>query len=322
MKKLTMNLTVLIIVTITANAQMYHPFPTDSATWKIARCFYFYPAGVHDEYTLTMDGTDTIHNGSPFKKINISNHHSPGTVNDTIYPTEFFGGLRESGKQIFMWKTWASADTSVKLVYDFNHTDVGDTIYTNVLTGNPNLFGHLITNKDSVLIGTQFHVRLHLQDPSNIYHIEDWIEGVGSSWGLPFATFWSATDNSYDLTCFYEAQQLKYGNPSPTYGFCQAPLPIITCDSVFSPVSENTLKNTLFNLYPNPASDIFTLNIDNRNNANLTLNIYNVLGTLVKSETLKQNNRQINTEDLSNGIYLVEIKSKEWTGKQKLIIQR
>ena len=77
-----------------------------------------------------------------------------------------------------------------------------------------------------------------------------------------------------------------------------------------------------FNLYPNPASNIVTLNIDNLYNTDWTLNIYNVVGTLVKSEMLKQNNRQINIGDLSNGIYIVEIKTKEWTGKQKLIIQR
>lgn len=145
---------------VTLNAQVYQPFPTGSTSWKIVRCFYFYPGGVHDEYTLIMDGSDTIHNGLSFKKIEISNHHQPGTVNDTIYPTEFFGGLREFGKQIFMWKIWASPDTTVKLIYDFNNENIGDTIYTNVLTGNPSLFGHLITAVDSVLVGTQFHKRL------------------------------------------------------------------------------------------------------------------------------------------------------------------
>ena len=72
-------------------------------------------------------------------------------------------------------------------------------------------------------------------------------------------------------------------------------------------------------VYPNPASDIVTLNI---NNVDLTLNIYNVIGTLVKSETLKQNNRQINIGDLSNGVYMVVIKSKDLTENQRLIIQR
>jgi hypothetical protein len=58
------------------------------------------------------------------------------------------------------------------------------------------------------------------------------------------------------------------------------------------------------------------------NNVDFTVNIYNVSGVLVKSGILKQDNEQINIGDLSNGIYMVEIKSKEWTDKQKLIIKR
>lgn len=76
------------------------------------------------------------------------------------------------------------------------------------------------------------------------------------------------------------------------------------------------------NIYPNPSSDIIALNIDQNNLTDLTLNIYNVTGSLVKTILLKQNQQQINVNDLSSGIYLVEIKSKEWTEKQKLIIQR
>ena len=79
------------------------------------------------------------------------------------------------------------------------------------------------------------------------------------------------------------------------------------------------IKKNSYSIYPNPASDILTVNT---NNTDLTLNIYNVTGTLVKSEMHKQNNSQINVSDLSNGIYMVEIKSKELYGKQKLIIQR
>ena len=76
------------------------------------------------------------------------------------------------------------------------------------------------------------------------------------------------------------------------------------------------------NLYPNPASDIVTLNLGNTNNTDLTMNIYNLIGAFVKTEKLKQNQQQINVGDLSNGIYIVELKSKDWSGKQKIIIQR
>jgi hypothetical protein len=96
----------------------------------------------------------------------------------------------------------------------------------------------------------------------------------------------------------------------------------LSFDGFVTSISEQTSENTILNIYPNPASDIITLNIENKNNADLTLNIYNATGALVKSEKLIQNQRQFDIGDLSNGIYLVEIKSKEWTGKQKLIIQR
>lgn len=81
-------------------------------------------------------------------------------------------------------------------------------------------------------------------------------------------------------------------------------------------------KSIGLTMFPNPASDFVTLNLDNCSNSNLPLKIYNVVGTLVKSEILEQNNSQINIGDLSNGVYMVEIKSKDCIVKQKLIIQR
>ena len=89
-----------------------------------------------------------------------------------------------------------------------------------------------------------------------------------------------------------------------------------------SSVEKPFSKNILFDLYPNPASDLVNFDIDNPNNADLTLTVYDVTGKIVKSETLQKNQTQINIKNLSKGIYLVEIKSKDWAGKQKLIIQK
>jgi len=96
----------------------------------------------------------------------------------------------------------------------------------------------------------------------------------------------------------------------------------LSFDGFVTSVPEKTFEKTIFNFYPNPASDIVNLNIDNPSNASLTLSIYNVIGNLVKSEKLKQNNRQINIGDLSNGVYMVTIKSKDFSQNKRLIIQR
>jgi hypothetical protein len=97
---------------------------------------------------------------------------------------------------------------------------------------------------------------------------------------------------------------------------------LIDSAAVSFPNGIKETKSSTIAIYPNPASDIITLNIDNINNAGLTLNIYNVIGTLVKSETLGQNQRQINIADLPNGVYFATIKSNNTRKTEKLIIQR
>jgi len=92
-----------------------------------------------------------------------------------------------------------------------------------------------------------------------------------------------------------------------------------------SEITEIDDASTMFNiinLYPHPSSDIVTLNIDRNSNTDMTLNIYSVMGSLVKVEKLKQNKEQININNLSNGIYIIEIVSKGLSERQKLIIQR
>ena len=197
---------------------------------------------------------------------------------------------------------------------------IGDTIYTNVLSGNPNLFGHVIIDTDSILIGARYHKRLHLQDPSNSYNTEYWIEGIGSSWGLPFATYWSATDNSYDLSCFYENQELKYSNPSPGYAYCLSPLPTINCGIVSGLVSEPTPDNKLLTIYPNPGIAEVTIKLKRSIYQDAHLNIYDITGKLVRSTILKQGQSKLNVKNLSSGVYMVVLTSDDFIESSQLVI--
>jgi hypothetical protein len=90
--------------------------------------------------------------------------------------------------------------------------------------------------------------------------------------------------------------------------------------SITTGIKEVAKENNLF--YPNPASDFIILSTNHPDNEDLTLNIYNVSGLLINAGTLRNNQQKINIEELSNGIYMVEIKSKEGSERQKLIVQR
>lgn len=96
-----------------------------------------------------------------------------------------------------------------------------------------------------------------------------------------------------------------------------------TIEIVYAPVGLNELMlNKQTKLYPNPAKDFVTLNINNSGTDLIIINIYNVFGALVKSAQLNKSNQQFNVDDLSNGVYVVEIKNEESSESKKLIIQR
>lgn len=71
-------------------------------------------------------------------------------------------------------------------------------------------------------------------------------------------------------------------------------------------------------IYPNPCTTHFNLNIDNPNEENLELLIYNSLGQLVHSESINhsETQKQVNIQNLDNGVYFYQInyQSKSLTG--------
>jgi hypothetical protein len=60
------------------------------------------------------------------------------------------------------------------------------------------------------------------------------------------------------------------------------------------------------NLFPNPASGVMNYSISNAENKNYSLQIFNALGELVKSENINNSSGQISLEKLETGIYLVQ----------------
>lgn len=136
-----------------------------------------------------------------------------------------------------------------------------------------------------------------------------------TSFNVPISSYTTADSALIFLASFnLSGGTLPHGN-SALY------IDNLNFDNLITYISEQTSKSNLFNLFPNPANSIVTLKIDTKD-VDPTLNIYDLMGSLVRSETLKQNQQQINVSDLSNGIYMVEIKSKGLKENQKLIIQR
>jgi hypothetical protein len=87
-------------------------------------------------------------------------------------------------------------------------------------------------------------------------------------------------------------------------------------------IEENVSDNFNVYLYPNPTTDLVTINMNSLENFSSELRIYNDMGTLVKSSSIKLNENVINVADLSNGIYFIVIESNNIFKSLKFVIQR
>lgn len=173
---------------------------------------------------------------------------------------------------------------------------------------------------NSVNMDTMF-IKVILFDSGTIVSNADFVVGVSvpswTSFSLPLPSYITADSATILVSAFFPNGPVDGPNGNSVLNVDN-----INFDNLIASVPTQVAKNTPFNLYPNPAIDVVMLNIQNLNNDMLSLNIYNVIGELIRSEPVIQNEQQINIGDLINGIYVVEIKGDRWSEKQKLIIQK
>jgi len=293
MKKITVFLSVFIAITISANAQIPN-------------------SGFEDWTTVGSYENPTGWNNC---NINSAGTFYPVTKSSDHYPLTVGNYSIRVGNQVPL-SNCAS--------YGFAQTCDNNNPCTPAfpVTGHPNnLCGYykcFPQNNDTIQIGLM------------LFKAGVWIAGAEflctqtvsnwTSFNIPISSYATADSATITVASFYNDTTCAF--PFGPFGNSVLYVDNISFDHLITSISEQHAAKISFSLYPNPASDLINLNINHARNVGLTLNFYNVIGTLVKSEILQQNNRQINTRDLSNGIYMVEIKSEEGSGKQKLIIQR
>lgn len=91
-------------------------------------------------------------------------------------------------------------------------------------------------------------------------------------------------------------------------------------DAVVS--NEEVLTSNAIVVFPNPAQDVVTIQLKNTFEAIDNLRLYNVLGEEIapKITTPLQSNMQLNVNDLSEGIYIIQLDIDEQTVSQKISV--
>ena len=91
------------------------------------------------------------------------------------------------------------------------------------------------------------------------------------------------------------------------------PLPTYSATSI----NENNLLSTLINVYPNPFID--EVKISNETKVNLDITILDVMGKIISTKKSNSDIISINTSELPQGIYLINVKSDDLSATYKVV---
>lgn len=80
-------------------------------------------------------------------------------------------------------------------------------------------------------------------------------------------------------------------------------------------INESSINNV--SIYPNPTTDIVTIDLADNNNSELF--IYQLDGTFIRKQTLLSNNTVISISDLNVGVYLFEVQNDKGTIIRKIV---
>jgi subtilisin family serine protease len=129
------------------------------------------------------------------------------------------------------------------------------------------------------------------------------------------ATFWSAVPNltAQQVVDFIRQSADDYTTPTNQKGYGIPDFQLALTNALGL---ENTESNQSFLVYPNPAENQITFQLEN--NKKGVIYLYNVLGQNILTKEISDNNNIIDIQNLSNGVYYYNFESNK-TYKGKII---
>ncbi|PSK92199.1 T9SS type A sorting domain-containing protein [Taibaiella chishuiensis] len=296
-------LSLLLLLSLSAGAQTYVPFPVSDALWTervgtgqdkppIYHCF-------------GLKNADTVIKSVTYHKL----YRSVDTV---LSESEYYGGIREEAKRIYLY-----TDTTEIVLYDFN-LQVDDTF--KATSSWPGILQGKVTQIDSVMIAGQYRKRYSFTliqgSGSGIPFFGNWIEGIGNGGigGLVQSFAMQPTcDCQIDNLCFKLGNDWVYHDPKFSSTSCVA--------SVTAIRDPQSVGKASLLVAPNPVTGISRLLIGGEAKVD-RIDIFNAQGLRVQSYSQPGNSVLIDRNAYAPGMYFYRLSvAGQTAGSGKFSVQ-
>jgi hypothetical protein len=314
----------LLFASVNLSAQTYVPFDFENSNWCYGRQWHVGIPPTYQQIDYRLEAShDTLYRGHQYKAI----YRKQASVDNQGYVIYSSTGslhalVREENKKIYA-KYYNSfyieepIDSEV-VIYDFN-IQVGDSFGLQDVAPNCCTNGYYLVAKKIDSTQTNLGYRkciklLPTYQTATVMYINGvapndtivWIEGIGSNKGIFYdidAEIMGSGFCSIYFNCFNYNNQYIYGTGN--------------CFQFTTDIKENSNTNNI-TIYPNPTSNVINLQLP-QNISIGNIQLYNALGSIVASYPIKE---QIDVSNLRNGIYYLQLISKDQLYFQKVIIER
>lgn len=293
--KLQLFFLICVLFSIKVKAQTYQLFPIDSAEWSVLSYIGTTPENGHFYETIHYGiSGDTTINSKTYHKI-VSNTKTQFNISDL--DNVYTGAFRESNKVIVWIRNGMTIEDTL---YDFN-LSIGNLLkceYNSfILTDTVNFI-------DSIQLNSTYHKRYNTKIDSNITFLGNFsnslVEGVGGLAGKRVFPFVDCSQEKQKvLLCFKRKKNVLYQNTK-----------LNTCFYVNPPtnLNENSFLKKRTNIYPNPSTDEFTIQLNKIGLIN-TMTLKNMVGKVIFKSKIKNDKTKLRMSNYLSGIYFVEIQT-------------
>ena len=279
--------------------QITNHFSHQDAKWHVAKT----STAATQEHPNFVATTTTVYGFQEDSTINGETWTKIYSTSDSSFQNNLvFEGLTKVENDFVLFK---SATDPIDTLYNFN-LSVGDSVFYDF-----DFFTSWIHVDEiqSVQINGESYKKFIFSEPTGptaFDHLNEvWIEGIGSVHGPLFplspVKFSEEMPDSMLLTCSF-ANSLEHYN-HPGYSDCYV-------DIALGLKNQESLN---FNIYPNPASSILTIESDQNISGDIV--IYDVNGRIVKSEPSNGKEIKIDVSGWENGVYFLHFE----VGMQKVV---
>ncbi len=301
MKRHLLILTLVTVATI-GNGQTHNFAPLGAEWYYSASANGAAPTG--SEYYHYQSQLDTIVAGHTCRKISITYYQYSGAI---TYPSPVF--TYQTGDTVFYYN---SVYSKYFPLYIFN-VSPGDTLvyHSPVVPFNPadTLWQSIVDSVTNFVVSGDTLQRVWTTEP-NTNAFSFW-GGYIELLGCPFLMI----HQPHTIFPEWDGPMRCYSDSTHSFNFNS-----FACDYHLTNGIDELQNSFGLSVFPNPTRN--QINIQTNSTGKLSFNIYNSLGQLVMNGILATNFTTLDINNLTNGIYSIELRADFKTDRQCFIVEK